>query len=46
MASCYTGEFVLYTISFGGKWTVCEAKGLSKPATKHRLSEVWTRIAL
>ena len=35
-------EFILSAILFGRKWTVCESKGLSKPASKRRLSELWT----
>ena len=35
-------EIILYTILFGLKWTVCETKGLSNPASKRCLSELWT----
>ena len=35
-------EFILSVILFGRKWTVCEAKRLRKPASKRRLSELWT----
>ena len=34
-------EFIFLAILFGRKWTVCETKGLSKPASKRCLSELW-----